>query len=227
MRAHHDDLLDLLDEIQTTERLNGPAPSLFASTTRGVQERVAEFQAWCEEHDSFASYRRSHAWLPEISNSREARDWSAALPSRCLPTVLHANLQDCDHAGRRCYDVGGLVYRGACYGCTWESPSIRGRVSEAVEDAHDHAWPGWRDLPIVPCRPDEEYARKAGRRKVSPRQEWEDQVNGVYPADWLVAGGPIVTARSEYATGDVPGRTGRGGYDLAARPFHQEASCER
>jgi hypothetical protein len=37
------------------------------------------------------------------------------------------------------------LYRGGCLGCDWEG-DVRERPSDAVEDAHDHAWPGWRNL---------------------------------------------------------------------------------
>lgn len=211
------DLLDLLEEQQTADRLNAPAPSLFASSARGVQERVAEFKAWCEQHDSFASYRRSHAWLPEITN-QIGWDYSTELPPRCLPTILHADLSDCAHAGRRCYDIGGLVYRGACYGCTWEADT-RATASEAVEDAHDHAWPGWRDLPIVPQPPD----RGTSKREIAAMAAWETTTAALLPQGWLAAGGPIVTTRSPGATRDVPGGSRFGGYDLSARPCHERA----
>jgi len=208
------DLLDILEEIETTERLNGPCPSLFASPTRGVQERVAEFYAWCKAHDSFASYRRSHAWLPEISNT-EYQAFVDHLPTRCLPTILRADLCDCNHAGRRCYDVGGLVQRGACYGCIWEGP-VRDNTSTAVEDAHDHAWPGWRDLPVVSRPPSDDSRGKA--RQIKLREQWKADVDAAYPPGWLESGGPIVTERPANARRDVPGGSRHGGYDLAARP---------
>jgi hypothetical protein len=64
-------------------------------------------------------------------------------PGRCVATVM-----SCD---TRPYDVGGmegLVYRGGCLGCDWEGP-VRDDEDPAVEDACDHAWPGWRDFPLV------------------------------------------------------------------------------
>ncbi|WP_442922066.1 DUF6349 family protein [Microbispora sp. ATCC PTA-5024] len=43
---------------------------------------------------------------------------------------------------------GGLsIKRGACLGCEWEGPD-RSRETEAVEDAHDHVWPGWNCPPV-------------------------------------------------------------------------------
>lgn len=49
-----------------------------------------------------------------------------------------------------------LEYRGACLGCGWVSDHThRGAKAEnlAVEDAHDHTHPGWRDIPVVGAPP--------------------------------------------------------------------------
>ena len=68
--------------------------------------------------------------------------------SRCSPTVLSR-----DHWPRRPH----LEYRGACLGCGWVSPRTHllqaGGENAAVEDAHDHTHPGWRDLPVVAALP--------------------------------------------------------------------------
>ena len=57
-------------------------------------------------------------------------------PGRCRPTVEDA------------HDDNGMAYRGACLGCGWAGIPRRDE-NVAVEDAHDHAWPGWRELPLV------------------------------------------------------------------------------
>lgn len=95
------------------------------------------------------------------------------------------------------------LYRGACLGCDWEGETRR-RHGEAVEDAHDHAWPGWRDLPAVQ-RPKSNYDR------------WLTEIKRAYPRGWLEAGGPIVTVRPDSRFGrHEPGKAPGGGYDLAA-----------
>ncbi|MFF0770911.1 DUF6349 family protein [Nonomuraea wenchangensis] len=95
------------------------------------------------------------------------------------------------------------LYRGACLGCDWEGET-RPSNGDAVEDAHDHAWPGWRDLPAVKP-PKSNYAR------------WLVEVGRAYPPGWLEAGGPIVTVRADSRfSRHLPGKAPGGGYDLAA-----------
>lgn len=93
--------------------------------------------------------------------------------------------------------------RGACLGCEWESEDFR-TEKEAVEAAHDHAWPGWRNLPAV-------------RQPGSNYERWLDEVKKAYPPGWLEAGGPIVTVRPDSRfSRHLPGKAPFGGYDLAA-----------
>ena len=75
----------------------------------------------------------------------------------------------------------------------------------AAENACDHTWPGWREVPVVAAVPEE-------RKK---RATWVERVTALYPAGWLEDGGPIRTQRTGYGTRHVPGRTPFGGYDLA------------
>ncbi|MFG1709156.1 DUF6349 family protein [Nonomuraea sp. M3C6] len=95
------------------------------------------------------------------------------------------------------------LYRGGCLGCDWEGPETASE-SKAVEDAHDHTWPGWRDLPAVQ-QPKTNYER------------WLAEIRRAYPPGWLEAGGPIVTIRSDSRfSRHMPGKAPGGGYDLAA-----------
>lgn len=76
----------------------------------------------------------------------------------------------------------------------------------AVEAAHDHAFPGWRDLPAVDARQGEKgWSAKDARRLVD-----------VYGSDWLDTGGPIRTWRPRFGLRHVPGRAPGGGYDMSA-----------
>lgn len=95
------------------------------------------------------------------------------------------------------------LYRGACLGCGWEGET-RQHNGEAVEDAHDHAWPAWRDLPAV-------------KLPKSNHSRWLAEVKRAYPPGWLESGGPIVTIRADSRfSRHAPGRAPGGGYDLAA-----------
>lgn len=207
--------LDIFDLLPDKSDL--PATSLFVSPSRGIRARWADYDKWCDGHGNFGSIPRSHAWLPEITLYASSSE-VGQLPARCTPYLLGADLRGiCGHHGR-CYCVGNHVFRGACLGCTWEGPIVQD-AADAVADAHDHAWPGWRDLPIVGRRPESGTTKK----QLAATQAWEDGVNRIYPSGWLHAGGPIITARTGYGTRDVPNCTGHGGYDLCARDFHHRA----
>lgn len=188
--------LDLLTAIDAGKR-EAPAPSLFGSPARGLPAREAEIARWREEHGAFGSLPRSHAWTAWLNRDNQPT-------ARCQPIVLHADLR-CHHHTARCYCAGDLLYRGACRACAWEGEP-HDRENPAAEDACDHAWPGWRDLPAVPEPPAD---RKALAR-------WTERVTAAYPPGWLEAGGPIRTRRTHDGNRHVPGHTPHGGYDLAA-----------
>jgi Family of unknown function (DUF6349) len=192
--------LDLFTAIEEA-KLEAPAPTLYGSPARGLAARAAEMTAWRNEYGGFGCLPRSHAWTVHISCPDTATE-------RCQPTVLSADLRcDCDRFDDHCEScccIGELRYRGACRGCDWEGDP-RAEENRAAEDACDHAWPGWRDLPVVPSVPDE---RKS-------RARWVERVAALYPLAWLEDGGPIRTSRSKYGTRHVPSRTPFGGYDLA------------
>ncbi|GAB2918089.1 DUF6349 family protein [Nonomuraea fastidiosa] len=93
---------------------------------------------------------------------------------------------------------GRSVKRGACLGCDWEGPD-RASLNQAIEDGHDHAFPGWRTLPAV--------VRK-------PSADWLEQVTRAYPPGWFSSGGPIITVRGMDRL-HWPCQAPGGGYDLA------------
>ncbi|MDP9843340.1 DUF6349 family protein [Streptosporangium lutulentum] len=119
------------------------------------------------------------------------------------PTVLHWWGKSREKATKR----------GACLGCEWEGQDRR-TEKDAVEDAHDHAWPGWRNLPgVLPPSSTALYEKKVYER-------WLAEVKRAYPIGWLEAGGPIVTIRRDSAfSRHEPGKAPGGGYDLAATYF--------
>ncbi|MFL6138827.1 MAG: DUF6349 family protein [Frankiaceae bacterium] len=182
---------------EPAERVAAELPScLFDVAGVGLLARLAAFDAWKAEHGVFAAIGRSHAWWPGIASA------APTATDRCSAIVLWADLR-CDHFREACCCVGDLLHRGACRCCAWEGP-IRDSENAAAEDAHDHAWPGWRDLPIVPQVPDEGKAR----------ERWLTQVTALYPPVWLETGGPIRTRRKPPGTRHVPERTPFGGWDL-------------
>ena len=187
------------------------APSIFGDVVaRGFFARVRAAAAWDEQHGHFDRLRRSHAWREERGGAGFGRG-RIARSAVCRPASLIADLR-CAHYDHDCSCVGDLVYRGACLHCAWEGEARCDR-NTAVEDAHDHAWPGWRDLPCVPRRPEPGPSKK----HTDEMQRRIEKVNTVYPEGWLESGGPILTVRGQYGTRHVPAYTGFGGYDLCGR----------
>jgi hypothetical protein len=199
--------LDLFAEVDAAEkeRRFNEAPKLFNIGQRGYFARLAAFEQWVEEHGHFDSFRGSHAWHAQLGSVRFGAEQRT---STCRPTILTADLR-CDHSSEDCFCMGDLLYRGACLHCEWEG-SVRDCENSAVEDAHDHAWPGWRDLPLVGRRP--EAGTSAKQKQTMAR--WVERINDRYPTGWLETGGPIRTTRRRYGTRHVPNHTGFGGYDL-------------
>lgn len=183
--------------------LRDQAPRIFADpAAHGYFARLAAADTWVRLHGHFDWLRRSHAWNPEYTYRPEQPT------GQCRPTTLAADLR-CGCPTQGCSCVGDLMYRGACLSCTWEG-EIRDDHNPAVEDAHDHAWPGWDSLPIAPRRPEPGHTPNHS----SAMGHWVDQVDAMYPSGWLESGGPIRTARQAMGTRHVPNHTGFGGYDL-------------
>ena len=98
------------------------------------------------------------------------------------------------------------MYQAICEPCEWNG--ITDRENDAVEMWHDHALPGWRELPIVPSRlrmMDKDGLSKAAKKWISEH----------YPKSMQVPGAPIITERRPFGTRHVPGRSPWGGYDLS------------
>lgn len=206
--------LDLFAELETAAAeaqakalAEAPVPNLYGSPTRGLAARMAEFDAWRDAYGDFGCIPISHAWHEGFSHSTTPTD-------RCAPSLLQAELRClCNtYAGNRCLCVGDLMYRGACRHCTWEGDPTDSE-NTASEDAHDHAWPGWRDLPLVPRSRAGEMGPAQQKRAAV---QWLEKVTPLYPPGWVEAGGPVRTARSSLGTRHVPNGTPFGGYDMAA-----------
>lgn len=75
------------------------------------------------------------------------------------------------HQRRDCACVGDLIYRHACLGCG-HVDQPHDQENAAVEDAMDHAWTGWRDLPVLACSMPEDKKQQ---------QTWLAQATQHYP----------------------------------------------
>ena len=188
-------------EVQNLHVQRHGIPTLFASPTRGVAARIAEFETWATTWGRHGSSAASHAFAPGICDPTTPTD-------TCQPTCIAADLDcQCPDTSRDapCQCVGGDVYRGACTGCPWEGEN-RADEADAVCDALDHAHPGWiDDFPIVIPE----------RRPSQKDQVWTAKVIdivGERPAGW-----PVITRRGDtIGLRSVPNRSPWGGYDVAA-----------
>ncbi|MEU9887971.1 DUF6349 family protein [Sphaerisporangium sp. NPDC051011] len=98
-----------------------------------------------------------------------------------------------------------LRYQSQCGGCGHQGPE-RSSENTAAEDGCDHAYPGWRDMPVMEHRPHED--KKAIAR-------WEKEARAAYPAGWFDRQGPVREYRTPGGTRHVPGMGPGGGYCMA------------
>jgi hypothetical protein len=165
---------------------------------------------WRRHGSETARLKMQGAWHVAITHPGAWSDTGAAddgTPGGCVPTVLIRDTGD---------DDNHLSYRGACLGCGWVATEehLIWATGEngAAEDANDHGFPGWRDLPVVERPP----GTAGGAAGASAAAQWHKRWGGLLPAGWLDRGGPIRTARSADATRHVPGGAPGGGYDMSA-----------
>jgi hypothetical protein len=114
--------------------------------------------------------------------------------------------------GRICQCVGTTMSQIICSACAWHHI---GTEHEAVEAWHDHAFPGWRNLPTLPTKL---RGTMGGTKMTSKLEEWFETN---YPAQFRIPGAPIITERGKYGTRHVIGYSPYGGYDLSA-PLEEE-----
>lgn len=108
---------------------------------------------------------------------------------------------------------GGIQYRAQCPSCPRFQGPLREREDEAIEDAHDHAYPGWRELPAL-----DPSVVLAGARAATRWMTWVAEATRAYPPGWFQRRGPVITYRSAGSTRHLPGQAPGGGYDMA-RPW--------
>jgi Family of unknown function (DUF6349) len=94
--------------------------------------------------------------------------------------------EDHHNGGRR-----DVAHHAWCKTCRRQVSGDLERENDAVEAGMDHAWPGWRTLPVVAERP--HHGKPEIRR-------WLVTVTAAYPPRWVTAGGPVRNARPLYAT---------------------------
>lgn len=185
------------------------APLRYHEEYRTPAELDAAWARWKFENGNFGCIPYSHMWhddsyrrsaLPEIG-AHQCSFYTA--DTRCNGGQFGGPGHD--HAPGELPDE--LMYQIICTTCRWHT--INTRENDAVEAWHDHALPGWRELPIVPAK----LAEHGGERKKLARLvAWLEEH---YPTSWQHPGFPIISERSGIGTRHVPGRSPWGGYDLS------------
>ncbi|WP_185845341.1 DUF6349 family protein [Nonomuraea sp. WAC 01424] len=130
---------------------------------------------------------------------------ASSTPRACSVTVLSATRRPGDPVEPTEDAEAHTRYRSLCPRCGHEGPA-RSHERAAVEDGHDHAFPGWRELPAL--APPPHNASPAVQRR------WEAAAAAAYPSGWFESGGPVITYRSRYGCRHVPCRAPGGGYDM-------------
>jgi hypothetical protein len=107
-----------------------------------------------------------------------------------------------------------------CPGCGHQGP-IRSDENEAIEDACDHAHPGWRTMPLLEPYPYE----------LTKRPRWEAAARAAYPPGWFEREGPVREQRGPIGGRHVLGKAPGGGYAMGVLgtrpdPKHVEATQE-
>lgn len=172
-------------------------------------ELDAAWRRWIEINGHFDSIHRSRMWHRSYT-SPHARIGNHTIDLYDVDLRCKAGLHDEHRAtlglGRICQCVGTTVTQAICAECSWHHI---GTEREVIEAWHDHAFPGWRDLPVLPTK----LRGTMGGTKMTPKlEEW---LEANYPAEFRIPGAPILTTREKFGTRSVPGYSPFGGYDLS------------
>lgn len=179
------------------------APLHFTTGYHSSGDLDAAFAHWQFLHGPFNSYALSHMWHRAIAVPGGV---AVAEHGFDLFTAELRCLADDHHRHGACACIGEMLYQVVCEPC--ELHQITAGENTAVEFWHDHAIPGWRDLPIVPAR----IPLSDGAGLTKTARAW---IIEHYPPSMQFTGAPIITERTGIGTRHVAGRSPWGGYDLS------------
>lgn len=154
------------------------------------------FEHWKFLNGAMGSWKRSHMW------HREGWNGTGTEFGEHLGELFGAELgPEEGHEG-----PGGMLEQMVCEPCDWHAI---GEESSVIEQWHDHAVPGWRDLPVLPAAI---RVRDGGATLSKGAMKW---ISERYPQHMQVPGAPIITERGPYGTRPVYHYSPWGGYDLS------------
>lgn len=212
-------LFDVLADGTTTL---DPKPELTYEGRAPLRFHVDHYRA--SELDAAAEYladlRKSMPWQEWKARGGDRGAWIRASWLTDFEAAEHRLEQW--HSDTRCDDrehrelfdyplhcpcVGAMLTYGACVYCGWWAVGHEGQIAAWW---HDHAMPGWRDLPIVP----REIAKWASLGEKPAKKKLDAWVAEVQPEAWRFQGAPIITEREEHGMRSHPGSV-LGGWDMS------------
>ena len=211
------DLEDLIRQAELDAA--GPwrgAPLHFTTDYYSPEQLQAAFDRFVQEHGRLGCLDKSHMWHPALCDppmsfgSHVLHLYNASLPSPAPRT-----LEDDEYRYRRDFPAQAI-----CPPCRWHS--IHAVDQAAIEAWHDHAMPGWRDLPTFPAKLARALSFGDKKRTAAARTWAVDN----YPPVWQVPGAPILTLRPGHGTRHVPARSPFGGYDLCIGAVDEAADTQ-
>lgn len=146
------------------------------------------FAHWEFLTGNFGSYARSHTWHRGIAHDQ------ATVVGEHSGEMFTADLRP----GPDAQGPDELLAKMICEPCDWHA--ITEDENTAVETWHDHALPGWRELPVVPAQ----IRVRHGSELTTVVQKW---IAERYPKRPQIPGAPIITERSPVGTRHVPGHS--------------------
>ena len=184
------------------------APLHFTTDYYPPHELDEAFAHWCFLNTHFDSYASSHMWhraitIPGDMTVGDGEHTASTFTAELRPRVGQEG-------------PGGLLTQLICEPCEWHA--INGDENHAVEAWHDHAFPNWRDLPVIPTQI--RVRSESGLTKLATAWIAEH-----YPVEAQVPGATIITARAPHGTRHVAGYSPWGGYDLSATALDRPAQA--
>lgn len=200
-------LTDMIDEMVEHARIEAlpawdgiPLTRFIASYTPAADLHAAEERRRLENIRSGNGWKRDYCSTPLILEHHSLHMFQVDL--RC--NTQHSKWPE---PRIECECMGDYLSQAVCDHCEWH---VIGAEKDVVAQWHDHAMPGWRELPTLP----DKLRGSMGTTKMTARlQNWFEEN---YPAHFRVPGAPILTTREQFATRSVPAYSPYGGYDIAA-----------
>lgn len=169
-----------------------------------LDQHAAALERWMaqDDRDGWGCRPRSHMWFASHQLDGEPNGHTFALLTA-----------DNRRAGT---GPDAFMYQAMCERCSWNVVADRERV--VVEAWHDHAMPGWRDLPVMPLG-----LPPANMDWLKPPKKAVAWIEEHVPAEWQFRCAPLRTMRpSAMATRHVLGRSPWFGFDLGYHPDRED-----